>query len=280
MEFPYLMIPTISPIYEPKEIRALLISDSHTNGAHFNNLAQYFKATEPNYDFIFLLGNVSNMINKHRNDYFAENEAIRQLEDTIKFLSDYTEKPIFYIPGNTEPTGTYNYILEVPESINLHKRAVQIDEGLSLIGLGGSIPIKEEEKEKILEGYPYTSSEEFTKDLTGCIESATKTFDPNTSFLLLTHIGPQEAETAKVYLGKEQVNGGCKGFGELLKSNKIIGHVHGHSALARGLTKPFGPSIPVINPGGLVAGYFGEISLRRGIDGNWKVADVQFRSLN
>lgn len=273
------MMPIIPSTYEPKELRALLISDSHTNGIFLNNLAEYFNATKPNYDFIFLLGNISNITNKLRNDYFAENEAMRQLGDTIKFLNDYIERPIFYIPGNTEPTGTYNYTLEIPESVNLHKRAVQIDEGLAIIGLGGSIPVKEEEKE-ILEGYPYASSEEYAKDLSGCIETATKIFDPKTSFLLLTHIGPQEAETAEVYLGKGQVNGGYKGFGELVKNNKVIGHIHGHSALAGGLTKPFGPSIPVINPGGLVAGHFGEISLRRNIQGNWKVADVQFKSLN
>lgn len=269
MEFPI--------IYEPKEIKALLISDAHSNGEQFNRLAEKLKLSK-DYDVVLVLGNVANMVNKFRNDYFAENEAIRQLADTIKFLSDYIEKPIFYIPGNTEPTATYNFMIEIPESVNLHKRAVQLEDGLVLIGLGGSIPVKEGDKD-VLEGYPYASSEEFSKDLTACVEAATKTFGPNTNFLLLTHIGPEEAGTAMVNLGKSQVNGGCKGISELLKSNKIIGHIHGHSAISEGLTKPFGPSIPIINPGGLVAGRFGEISLRRSIDGTWKIADVQLKSL-
>jgi len=276
MEFPYPMMPIM---YEPKELKALLISDIHVNGAQLNNLAEWLKAKTPNYDVVFLLGNIANVINKFRNDYFAENEAIRQFADTIKFLSDYIEKPIFYIPGNTEPSGIYNYMIEIPESVNLHKRAVQLDEGLVIIGLGGSIPVKKEDKE-ILEGHPYSTAEEFNKDLSACIESATKTFGPTTNFLLLTHVGPEEAETAKIYLDKDQVNGGTKGLGEILKNNKIIGHIHGHSALAAGLSKPFGSAIPIINPGGLVAGYFGEVSLRRSIDGTWKVGDVQFRNLN
>lgn len=279
MEFPFPMMPMMPMIYEPKEVRALLISDIHVSGMQLNNLAEWLKNNKPSYDVVFLLGNMSNMVNKFRNDYFAENEAIRQLADTINFLRDYLEKPIFYIPGNTEPTGTYNFMLEIPESVNLHKRAVQLDEGLVLIGLGGSIPIKKEDKE-VLEGYPYTGTEEFNKDLTACIEAATKTFGPTTSFLLLTHVGPEEAGTTEIYLDKEQVNGGCKGFGEVLKNNKIIGHIHGHSALGEGLTKPFGTSIPIINPGGLVAGHFGEVCLRRGTDGVWKVGDVQLRSLN
>lgn len=275
MEFPYPMMPVM---YEPKELRALLISDIHVNGGQLNKLAEWLKTTKPNYDVVFLLGNIANMTNKFRNDYFAENEAIRQLADTIKFLSDYIKRPIFYIPGNTEPSGIYNFMIEIPESMNLHKRAIQLDEGLVVIGLGGAVPVKKEDKE-ILEGYPYTSTEEFNKDLTACIESATKTFGP-TNFLLLTHIGPEEAETAKVYLDKEQVNGGSKGFSDILKNNKIIGHIHGHSALAGGLSKPFGSAIPIINPGGLVAGHFGEVTLRRAVDGTWKIGEVQFRNLN
>eukprot|EP00826_Nyctotherus_ovalis_P043381 TRINITY_DN455_c0_g2_i3.p1 TRINITY_DN455_c0_g2~~TRINITY_DN455_c0_g2_i3.p1 ORF type:complete len:277 (+),score=85.19 TRINITY_DN455_c0_g2_i3:208-1038(+) len=271
--------PTMQVVHEPKELRALVISDSHTSGAQLNSLAAWLKAANPTYDAVFLLGNVSNMVNRFRSDYSAEDEATRQLADTIAFLNDYVHKPIFYIPGNTEPTATYNLMLEIPESINLHKRAVQLDEGLVVIGLGGAMPIKKEDKE-VLEGYPYSSTEELTKDLSACVEFATKTFPPTTSFLLLTHVGPEEAATAEVHLGAEKVNGGCKGVGELVKSGKIIGHVHGHSTLAGGLVKPFGPSFPVINPGGLVAGHFGEISLRRGIDGVWKVADVQLRNLN
>eukprot|EP00826_Nyctotherus_ovalis_P043378 TRINITY_DN455_c0_g1_i1.p1 TRINITY_DN455_c0_g1~~TRINITY_DN455_c0_g1_i1.p1 ORF type:complete len:285 (-),score=111.38 TRINITY_DN455_c0_g1_i1:96-950(-) len=276
MEMQFPMVPTV---YEPKELRALVISDAHVNGKQLNSLGEWLRAKRPSYDVVLLLGNIANMVNKFRNDYYAENEAIRQLDDTIKFLGDCIEKPIFYIPGNTEPTGTYNFTVEIPDSVNLHKRAVQLDEGLAIIGLGGAMPIKKEDKE-ILEGYPYSSEEEFSKDLAACIEAATKTFGPTTSFLLLTHVGPEEAGTAEIYLGKDQVNGGCKGLAELLKSNKIIGHVHGHSALAEGLTKPFGPSIPVVNPGGLVAGRFGEISLKRGTDGIWKVGDVQLRNLN
>lgn len=276
IQFPYPMIPIA---YEPKEINALLISDSHVHGGNLNNLLEWLKAAQPNYDVVFLLGNMANVTNKLRNDYFAETEGARQLADTVAFLHDYINKPVFYIPGNTEPTGSYNCMLEVPGAMNLHKRAVQLDEGLVIIGLGGAIPAKKEDKD-VLEGYPYTNEEEFTKDLSTCIETATKTFESNTNFLLLTHIGPKESATSEVHIGADKIDAGYKGVSELIKDKNIIGHIHGHSAHAEGMTKPFGSSIPVINPGGLVAGRFAEISLRRNIHGNWKIADVQFRSLD
>ena len=271
-------IPVMPIVYEPKELRILVLSDIHVHGGHLNNLASWLKATKPNYDMVFLMGNMSNMINRLRNNFSAENEASEQLVSIIKFLNDYVSKPVFYIPGNTEPSGIYNSMYEIPGGINLHKKAVQLDEGLVAIGLGGSIPVKKEDKD-ILEGFPYQSEDEFKKDLTACVESVKMTFGPNANVLLLTHMGPAESGTAKVYLGKDEVNGGCKGFDDAIKDIRFIGHIHGHSAISEGLSKPFGPSIPVINPGGLVSGRFGEISIRRGTDGVWKIADAGFKNL-
>jgi len=266
-------------LYEPKELRVLLLSDIHSHGANFNKLAEWLKAFKPNYDMVFVLGNISNMLNNLRNNPIAENQATEQLVSTFKFLKDYINNPIVYIPGNTEPTAIYSYALELPEAMNLHKRAMQIDDNLILIGLGGSLPAKKEEKD-ILEGYPYEKAEDYGKDLASCMDAAEKTFGPNVSYLLLTHIGPAESTTTEVYLNNDTVNGGFKEFAAILKEKNIVGHVHGHSVAGEGLSKPFGPSKPVINPGGFVNGRFGELSLRRDVTGKWKVADVQFRSLD
>lgn len=272
-------MPQPVPLYEPKEVRILLLADSHTNGANLNRLAEWLKAVNPSYDMVFLLGNASNLTNKLRNDYMAENQAAEQLMDTIKFLNDYVKKPIVYIPGNTEPTGIYSFAFEVPGAVNLHKRAMQLDDGLILVGLGGSIPAKKEDKD-MLEGYPYEKPEDFGKDLNACMDAATKTFGPDASYLLMTHIGPTESNTTEVFIKNESVNGGFKGFAETMKNKNVIGHVHGHSAASEGLTRPFGVSTPVINPGGLVNGRFGELTIRRNITGKWKVAEVSFRSLD
>lgn len=266
-------------MYEPKELRVLLLSDTHSHGANFNKLAEWFKAFKPNYDMVFVLGNISNMLNSLRNDPMAENQAAEQLVSTFEFLKDYIDRPIVYIPGNTEPTAIYSCTLELPGAMNLHKRAMQIDENLILIGLGGSLPVKKGEKD-VLEGYPYEKAEDYGKDLEGCMNAATKVFGPNVSYLLLSHIGPVESMTSEVYLNGDTVNAGFKGFSDVLKERNVVGLVHGHSAAGEGLSKPFGPSKPVINSGGLVNGRFGELSLRKDVTGKWKVGDVQFRSLD
>lgn len=273
----YMQPPMI--LYEPKELKVLLLSDAHNHGANFNKMAEWLKTTNPNYDMVFVLGNISNMINSLRKDYMAEKQATEQLMDTFGFLRDYLNKPIVFIPGNTESTGLYSCAFEIPGAMNLHKRAMKLDENLVLVGLGGSLPVKKEEKD-ILEGYPYEKAEDFGKDLTACMEAASKTFGPEVSYLLMTHIGPEESTTTEIYLSNDTVNGGFKGFGEIMKDKNFIGHIHGHSAIGEGLTRPFGPSIPVINPGGLVNGKFGEVSLRRDMTGKWKVGEVQFRTLD
>ena len=278
MQRPFEMPPPMA-VFEPKETRFLLISDTHLHSPNLNKFSDWIKAMSPDYDMVLILGNSSNMINKFRNDYEAEYEAADQLASIIEFLKDLIGKPIVYIPGNTEPSGSYNSTLEIPNAMNLHKKAMMIDEGLVVIGFGGSIPVKKDEKE-ILEGFPYKSEEEFGTELTSCIETANKTFGPASSYLLMTHIGPMESGSTEVYLGKDQVNGGSKNFSEILKKNNFIGHIHGHAAGSEGLTKPFGSSIPIINPGGLVNGRFGEMSLRRDITGKWKVGEVNFKTLN
>lgn len=273
----YIQLPM--PLVEPKELRVLVLSDSHNHGGYFNKLSDWLKTFNPSYDIVILLGNSTNMVNKLRNDYLAESQAAEQINGIIQFLNEYVKKPVVYIPGNTEPTGIYTFAYDIPGAMNLHKRAMQLDEGLVLVGLGGSLPVKKDEKD-VLEGYPYEKAEDFGKDLSACLDTAVKTFGPETSYILLTHIGPSESITTEVYLKNDSVNGGFKGFGDLVKGKGIIGHIHGHSVNSEGLTKPFDISMPVINPGGLVNGKFGELTLRRDMSGKWKIGEVQFRSLD
>ncbi len=273
-------VPPMMPFaVPPKELKILLVSDSHVHGAQLNNLAQWLKTTEANYDVVLLAGNMANMINKKRKDFGAEAEATEQLAQTLQFFMEHTKKPVIYIPGNTEPSATYSFELEIPGAINAHKRAVQLDEGLVLVGLGGAMPVQKEGKD-VLEGFPYQKDEDFAKDLTTCFESATKTFGPNVDYVLLTHVGPSDCPTTDAYIAKDKLAVGSKALAEALKKNSVICNIHGHAALNEGLAKPFGPSLPVINPGGLVSGRFGELTLRRTMTGKWKVAAVQFHNLD
>ena len=131
----------------------------------------------------------------------------------------------------------------------------------------------------MLEGFPYQKDDEYTKDLTMCLESAKKTFGPDTDYLLLTHMGPSESPMSDAYIAKDKLAVGSKGLAETLKKGGVIGHIHGHSALNEGLAKPFGADLPIINPGGLVGGRFGELTLIRGMSGKWKVGEVKFHNL-
>jgi Icc-related predicted phosphoesterase len=267
-------------IVEPKQIRALLISDSHVHGQYLNHLALWLKETKTEYDVVFILGNMANMTNELRNLPAAENQATQQVADTLRFFVEHVKKPVFYLPGNTEPTSLYSYGFEIPNAINIHKRAVQLDESLILVGLGGAIPISKDKKD-ILEGFPYKNDEDFSKDVNACLESASKKFGNDVDYILLTHIGPSASTTSDVLLEKEKLNAGSAGLSETLKKHNetLLCHIHGHSSYLEGMSKPFGPSCPVINPGGIIAGHFGELSLFRGPNGRWSVTSVKFHNL-
>jgi len=265
---------------EVKELKALLISDIHVHGGYLNKLALWLSETKTEYDVVLLAGNLANMVNKQRKDYVSECQASEQVIDTLNFFMEHVKKPVIYVPGNTEPSATYTYQLDIPSAVNAHKRAIQLDDNLVIVGLGGSAPIQKEGKD-ILEGFPYQKDDEYTKELNACFDTAMKTFGPNADYILLTHMGPAEAETTEAYLGNDKLNVGSKGLGEMIKKNSanLLCNIHGHSSLGEGISKPYTPSLPIINPGGLTAGRFGELRLARMITGRWKVASVMFHNL-
>jgi Icc-related predicted phosphoesterase len=71
---------------------------------------------------------------------------------------------------------------------------------------------------------------------------------------------------------------GSKHIKDLLLANKdrIVCNIHGHThdgAFIQNIWKPKDP-LPVINPGSLSQGEFGEITLRKSIiSGKWKVSE-------
>ncbi len=272
--------PMMRPV-EPKQLRALLISDSHVNGAQLNLLAQWLKAAKPQYDVVLVAGNMANMVNAQRKDPASEYQATNQLVDTLTFLKEHVQKPVIYVPGNTEPSATYTYELDVPFATNAHKRAVQLDEGLVLIGLGGALPVQKDGKDK-LEGYPYKKEEDYAHELDNCLETAMKIFGPETDYILLTHMGPMDSTTTEAHFGAEKLKVGSKSQGEALSkyASSILCNIHGHSVAGEGLTKPYSSELSVINPGGLTNGKFGEMTLTRGFSGKWKVSEVNFRNLD
>ena len=68
---------------------------------------------------------------------------------------------------------------------------------------------------------------------------------------------------------------GSKHIKDLILDNKekIVCNIHGHShdgSFIQNVWKPKDP-LPIINPGSLHQGEFGEITLKRTLQGKWKV---------
>jgi Icc-related predicted phosphoesterase len=265
---------------QAKELKVLLVSDSHANGLQLNQLAAWLSQRTIDYDLVLLAGNLSNITNPTRAHPSAEYQGAVQVTDTLAFFRDHVGKPIIYVPGNTEPSAVYDYGLGVPYAINAHKRAVQLDESLLLVGLGGAIPVSKDGK-TVLEGYPYKSDEEFGKELATCMDSVIQRFGSGVDVLLLTHMGPTDSATSDVYLASEKINAGSLALSHTLKtySSQILCNIHGHSSLAEGFTKPYSPTLQVINPGGLTTGRFGELHLVKQPTGHWQVVSVNFYNL-
>lgn len=268
------------PMFEPKALKALLIGDSHVNGGQLNQLAIWLHETKAEFDVILVTGNMANLVNKLRTSPACEYQAAEQVVDSLQFFLDHVKKPVIYLPGNTEPSAVFNYEIDMPNAINLHKRAIQLDDNLVIIGLGGSIPVQKDGKD-LLEGFPYKTDEEYTKDLDACVDAAFKKFGPDCDYVLLTHLGPVESPTSDLFLGKETTHAGSKGLSELLKKHgeKILCNVHGHSSLAEGMCKPYPSPVRVINPGGMTSGRFGELTLTKLPTGKWTVQSVQFHNV-
>ncbi len=266
---------------EPKQLRALLVSDAHVNGVQLNLLAQWLKTVKPQYDVALVAGNMSSMVNAQRKDPASEYQATNQLVDALTFLKKHVQRLVIYVPGNTEPSATYTCELDVSCATNAHKQAVQLGEGLVLVGLGGALPVQKDGKER-LEGYPYKKEEDYAHELDNCLETAMKTFGPETDYILLTHMGPMDSTTTDAYFGAEKLKVGSKSQGEALSkyASSLLCNIHGHSAAGEGLTKPYTSGLSVINPGGLTNGKFGEMTLTRGLSGKWKVSEVNFRNLD
>ena len=81
--------------------------------------------------------------------------------------------------------------------------------GLSVVGLGGSLPGYSDVNftNKVWDGYPYQSEEEFEKD----IDAVFKSDSLSTSKIFLTHMGPALSSTTLDRHGKEKcVFGGSR----------------------------------------------------------------------
>ncbi len=101
--------------------------------------------------------------------------------------------------------------------------------GLSIVGLGGSIPAYTDVayKNKVWEGFPYDNEEVFEKDIDAVFLKDKDSLD--ISKIYLTHVGPALSSTSLERQGKETpIFGGSKTLDKIDEDKNLLVHLHGH----------------------------------------------------
>ena len=273
----------------------LVLADIHSNMKNLQLLKKWYYENNPNYDFIFLLGDI--VVIKDENRGKNENESAVELElnNIVKFLHSFNNKPIIFIPGNHDPTSSFinNSSLTLQNFFNIHKSYFQIEENLILVGLGGSIPaFKNNEFDKpceIWKGYPYTLKDDpkFNEDLEKTFNMAYQKFGENSDYILVTHNGPSNSPTTVVKdlttpNDPNLIYGGSEAISDLLKKFKsiILLNLHGHNHLSKGKIKFLNDGkIEILNPGALTDDMFAEIKISRDSTGRFSILSEKFNFL-
>lgn len=252
-------------------LKILVVTDTHLSGYHMNQFALWYSKFKPAYDVILHAGDFANLEQKDHEDVIKELQGEQHSAETLLFFQEHVRAPIAFVPGNHDPKKLFDGVVPpLANVINLHKKAIVLDENLVLLGLGGSGPAKKAEAGSLPET-SYSTEEAYSKELTETFAKAYGRFGPAAQFLLLTHAGPADSSTTKV----AKVSEGSAGLSALLDAQKdrILCSVHGMTHSAAGLCDG------VVNPGGLCTGKFCELNLVKGIDGKWKVGSTKFYDL-
>mmetsp|Transcript_5274 Transcript_5274/g.8164 ORF Transcript_5274/g.8164 Transcript_5274/m.8164 type:complete len:132 (+) Transcript_5274:463-858(+) len=121
---------------------------------------------------------------------------------------------------------------------------------------------------------------EFNEEISALFEQGMAEFK-NSQFIVLTHEGPFGSPTTKnTYLESNiTYHTGNKRLTELLLAHKerVVCNIHGHAhdgAFYFNLNLPR-QVLPVINPGAVTQGEFGEVELTRGAQGKWAVSKME-----
>jgi len=183
-------------------------------------------------------------------------------------------------------------------SINFHHRCVRLSPDLVLVGLGGSVPGYQGDKE-VWVGFPYTKEEDIHRDLTNLVptSSVQESSDQSSNtpaqgstkgdeihegdtLVLVTHVGPHEASTTsdQVDLTQEPVQSGSKSLRALIleppNQKRILMNIHGHTHHSLGMTR-LGKTF-ILNPGALRTGHFSILTLKKPYDTKWRIVGAEF----
>ena len=292
----------------------LVLSDTHMNKEAMNDLQRY-KREHPEefalYDLVIHCGDFSTQESDPR-DAINPPSLVDFNYTTTWLNATFPEiKRGFFVPGNHdaaemfpkpqgivqvegegegEGEGVSNIESNIETNIeNIHLGEREIAANLRIVGLGGSIPCKQLQKDKkawmdVWHSYPYKDDGDFSKDLQLVKTYITQgiTDAPKIRYILLTHLGAYSSPTSIMQAGENPnpFMSGSKALEEMIKSkdfgDKLFLNIHGHSHLSQGVYKM--EEVTIINPGAVCLGQFAQITLDVGQDLIYSLKQLKFRS--
>ena len=292
-----------------KNIRILIITDIHQKSSKIDKIRQYCYKYKINYDYIFCMGDFDSLFIKEQKNEILINESIEIIKNILQLLETLCKR-IFFIPGNHDPKifFTKNTPQLTLYSKNIHKKIIEIEDNLLLIGIGGCIPNFFSENEKNFhtfnfdlnniskkniqyKGFPYCnnfedvnyikSDEMYLNDIKDIFEEIKKSKNKNKQIILLSHSGPIWSDTSNSFNQGKVKYCGSQNLQKIINMNynKILLNIHGHTHKSIGLMSLFNTKI--VNPGSLRKGKFGEIIIRKNENINqWEVKSIQLKNIN
>lgn len=262
----------------------ILLSDIHMARTMLDLLKIWFLSKKiQNIDYVLCQGDFHNLEEVDQQNPTTLDGAEKDIGSVLSFL-EFFHAPILYIPGNHDSIRMFKSDAPVltEKSFNVHGKRIEIVPGLQVVGFGGSIPAFDSKtKEKEWQGYPFKSDDEYKKEFVPVVE---RYCSPSVQTILMTHVGPMCSSTSHSYSGKipgvPVLSGSEAHLAALLKEEmNILLQLHGHSH--DGLGRGNCAGIPIINPGALIAGDMGVITLmRKEGEGKWHYQSIEMINLN
>ena len=279
----------VDKIVDQSTLNIFFLTDWHLNKPFAEKLKAWYLAQEKRDVDLVVLGGDFDNLNEQSFAKEAENDESEMRISTFLTFLEFFCCPIYYIPGNHDPPTMFSPDDRVAKthslsqfSHNVHKRIQKVLSGLSIVGIGGSIPalktnLKTGDSEFIWSSYPYEKDADMEPDLTFVSSLIDATED---QVIFLSHNGPDALSTTLYSLDEgEKIVAGAPSLTKFLlkHSDKILLNLHGHCHPGQGMKK-LNTSV-VLNGGAFCFGEFAKARLVK-IEGVWKVQNCSFHDLN